>query len=285
MTAHQQRPLVLVFALVVAIAGSSAELEAEPRRRWWAFPERACAEWRMPDLPSMPTLRMPTLRMPALPAKFHLRALRRGASNRDGLDDPDALVGDFVSSDDAWSLRVERDGVRVWRRKAEGSAYDEVRGNGIIRVPPEDVIALLRQGDAETIRTYNPMYDSGHDLEQLDQYTKVSYGSVRAIFPFKPRDTVTRVAERELPTVGGTALILHAVDHPAMPPRSDFVRAKILRGMHLVQPVANQPGVTNFTFTQQVNAGGIIPAWLMNTLIAQDAVTFVRRLGEAASKR
>ena len=274
---------MLVLALVVEVAGT-AELESEPRRRWWSIlPERTCAEWRLPDLPSIRSLRMPAL--PAIPSKLRLRALRRSASSRDGLDDPDALVDDFVSSDEAWSLRVERDGVRVWRRKVEGSAYDEVRGNGIIRVPPEDVIALLRRGDAETIRTYNPMYDSGHDLEQLDQYTKVSYGSVRAIFPFKPRDTVTRVAERNLPTVGGTALILHAVDHPAMPPRSDYVRAKILRGMHLVQPVANQPGVTNFTFTQQVNAGGIIPAWLMNTLIAQDAVTFVHRLGEAASEQ
>ena len=79
------------------------------------------------------------------------------------------------------------------------------------------------------------MYDSGHDLEQLDQYTKVSRAA-RAIFLFR-RDTVTRAAERTL-TVGGTALILHAVDHPAMPPRSDYVRAKILCGMHLVQPVA-----------------------------------------------
>ena len=42
------------------------------------------------------------------------------------------------------------------------------------------------------------MYDSGHDLEQLDADTKVSYGAVKAIFPFKPRDTVTRVAFREL---------------------------------------------------------------------------------------
>ena len=83
--------------------------------------------------------------------------------------------------------------------------------------------------------------------------TQVSYGAVRAIFPFKPRDTVTRVALRELPPpLGGTALLLRAVSHPDMPPRSTHVRAKILRGMHYVQPVMQRPSVTNFTFTQQV---------------------------------
>ena len=63
------------------------------------------------------------------------------------------------------------------------------------------------------------------------------------------------------------------------------VRAKILRGMHLVQPIDKKPGLTNFTFTQQVNAGGVIPAWLMNTLVAQDSVVFIKRLGTAAGAR
>merc|ERR1712146_736908 len=99
-------------------------------------------------------------------------------------------------------------------------------------------------GDAETIRQYNPMYAEGYDLEQLDKQTKISYGTARAIFPFKPRDTVTRVAFRQL-DAGGTVLVLHAVDHASK---------------------------TNFTFTQQINAGGALPAWLMNVLITRDSV-------------
>ena len=108
--------------------------------------------------------------------------------------------------------------------------------------------------------------------------------------------------------------MLRAVDHAAKPVSSDYVRAKILRGMHLVQPVkgsvshggartlgtraeqrlsllltppvavSSQPGKTNFTFTQQINTGGVIPAWLMNVLITQDAVQFVKRIGAVAKK-
>jgi hypothetical protein len=87
-----------------------------------------------------------------------------------------------------------------------------------------------------------------------------------------------------LTTAGGTVLMLRAVDHAAKPVSSDYVRAKILRGMHLVQPVKGSPGKTNFTFTQQINTGGVIPAWLMNVLITQDAVQFVKRIGAVAKK-
>jgi len=214
----------------------------------------------------------------------------RTRSNRDrpaSCDDDvgvENFVRDATSADESWRLGVESAGIRVWRRQVEGSPYDEIRGSGIIEAPPALVLALLKRGDPETIRGYNPMYDSGHDLQQLDENTKVSYGSVRAIFPFKPRDTVTRVAIRAVPNLGGTALLLQAVDHPQMPPRPDYVRAKILRGMHLVQPVHKKPGLTNFTFTQQVNAGGALPAWLMNTLMARDSVIFIQRVETCAQR-
>jgi hypothetical protein len=34
-----------------------------------------------------------------------------------------------------------------------------------------------------------------------------------------------------------------------------------------------------------VDAGGIVPAWLMNSIIAQDAVVFVKRVGAAATSK
>ena len=55
-----------------------------------------------------------------------------------------------------------------------------------------------------------------------------------------------------------------------------------MRGVTLMQPVPRRPGYTNFTFTQQIDAGGIVPAWAMNTLMGRDAVSFCKRVGRAA---
>jgi len=152
------------------------------------------------------------------------------------------------------------------------------------------VLALLRRADEATIREYNPTYESGFDLQTVDGSTKVTYGVTRRVFPFRPRDTVTRIVVREiapaqLDGIGGYALMLHAVEHADMPPRPGFVRARLLRGVTLMQPVPHQAGVTNFTFTQQVDVGGVIPNWMLNILITQDAVDFVKRIGVAANRR
>lgn len=211
-------------------------------------------------------------------------AQRQRAVDMSNANDPRRFVIEMTSSDSSWDLKVDTGSVRVWRRKVPGSAFAEIRGNGILHAPPHAVLQLITSVDEATIRSYNPLYESGRDVAQLDGSTKLSYGRVRAVFPFKPRDTLTRVSRRKLgPELdGGTVLILHAAEHADAPVLDECVRAKIIRGMHLVQPVAGKPQQTNFTFTQQVDAGGIVPASLMNLLITRDSVQFVQRLGAAA---
>eukprot|EP00966_Prymnesium_polylepis_P192971 4472750-Prymnesium_polylepis.1 len=153
-------------------------------------------------------------------------------------------------------MKLHKGKVRVWRRSVSGSRVDEVRGNGIIDAPPSALLGLLCQNDADVIRSYNPLYDTGHDVCRIDGRTRLSYARVRPIFKFKPRDTLTRVAQWELPLLGpgATALLLRHADHPEAPVYPKYVRAKILRGMHLVQPVRGSPGKANYTFCSQVRA-------------------------------
>jgi hypothetical protein len=239
---------------------------------------------RLPPLPQLPRLQHLQERVRKVieaPRNRWITAASEARTESGG--DAVAFVK-LLTGVDGWTLKFEKGNVRVWARQVAGSKFKEVRGNGIVDAPPAKVLALLRASDAETIRQYNPMYASGYDLQQLDPNTKVSYGTARKVGPMKPRDTVTRVAFRELPS-GGTVLMLRAVDHSEKPVASKYVRARILRGMHLVQPVHGAAGKTNFTFTQQVDCGGAVPAWLMNILITQDAVQFIDRIGKVARER
>lgn len=134
------------------------------------------------------------------------------------------------------------------------------------------------------IRRYNPLYESGWDVERIDASTKVSYGKVRAAFPgVRARDTVSLISRRSL-AGGATAFFQEAVEHPDVPPIRGVVRAKILRGMFLIRPVPGAPGKTNFTFTQQVDVGGVIPAWIMNRLVTGESVNFLQRLEQMARR-
>jgi len=192
------------------------------------------------------------------------------------------LVDDATNGDEAWSLKAESEGVRVWRRSMPDSTFDMVRGSAVLDVEPHAVVKLFETTDEELIRQFNPLYDSGWDLERIDHISKVAYARVRSAFPgVKPRDTVTRVSHHMLGQ-RGDVFLLRAVEHRGMPPQRGCVRAKILNGMNLVQPVPGNNHKTNFTFTQQTNPGGIVPAWIANRLIAREAVQFVQRIGAVA---
>ena len=163
------------------------------------------------------------------------------------------MVDDATNSDESWCLKTESGGVRVWRRSMPDSTFDMVRGSAILDVEPRAVVRLFETTDEELIRQFNPMYDSGWDLERIDRVSKVAYARVRSAFPgFKPRDTVTRVTQLRIGP-RGEVFLLRAVEHRAMPPQRGCVRAQILNGMNLVQPVPGDVRKTNFTFTQQAN--------------------------------
>ncbi len=195
-----------------------------------------------------------------------------------------ASTAEYVASDSsAWELKIHSraDGIRVWRRRVDGSPHVEVRGHGLLRAPPATVVRCLQSTDVATLRSFNPMYDCGHDVQIFDPSFKVAYARVRAAFPgFLPRDTVSTIQRARLPT-GASIFLQRAVEHPDAPRHKGFVRAKIIRGVFIVQPTASK-GETNFTFSQQVDAGGFVPAWVLNRLVAGEAVQFVSRLGHTA---
>ena len=264
--------LALVTSRAIQLAAVEQKTEQRQRPRLPRLPPLP----QLPPLPRLEEVQECVRKVIEAPRKRWIAAASEARTESGG--DAVAFVK-MLTGVDGWTLKVEKGNVRVWARSVAGSKFREVRGNGIVDAPPAKVLALLRASDAATIRQYNPMYASGYDLQQLDPNTKVSYGTARKVGPMKPRDTVTRVAFRELPS-GGTVLMLRAVEHADKPLSSKYVRARILRGMHLVQPVHGAAGKTNFTFTQQVDCGGALPAWLMNILITQDAVQFIERIGK-----
>ena len=159
-----------------------------------------------------PVLRMPRLRRPV--KQPQLEPPKLGTSRVDAAQQ----VADATSAGSEWELKTVKDSVRVWSRRVPNSPFMEIRGNGLIRASPAAVIGLFESSDADLIRQYNPLYDSGWDLVQHSKTSKVSYGRAASAFPgFKPRDTVTEVSCHKLQD--GTVFILRAVSPRAAPPQ------------------------------------------------------------------
>jgi hypothetical protein len=212
-------------------------------------------------------------------------------------------------------------GISVFRRCVAGSQWEEVKGCGILKCKPACVVKLFETNDVDLIRSFNPLYDYGFDIERFSPSSKAAYARVRSAFPgLKPRDTVSAVEQHAVPLDlgAGTVFMLRAIDHPEAPVDPKVVRAKILSGMNLIQvhvsavcggglhcmgkwltrvvwhatrcvmnvlqPVDGAGEECLFTFTQQVDGGGGIPAWIINKLVAREAVQFLARIESAAQK-
>ena len=87
-------------------------------------------------------------------------------------------------------------GVSVFRRTVAGSRWEEVKGVGTLACTPASAIKLFETNDETLIRTFNPLYDSGYDVQRFSASAKVAYARVKSAFPgLRPRDTVSAVEQ------------------------------------------------------------------------------------------
>ncbi|GAB5362225.1 hypothetical protein AAMO2058_000780000 [Amorphochlora amoebiformis] len=187
---------------------------------------------------------------------------------------------DALHESEGWKHVSSSDGVDISTRKVSGNHNKQIRGKGILKVPADSVLKLFRCSEPSKIREFNPMYADGCDVMKVDGHTKISWSKTHGVPFISPRDFVTFV--QLLRTRKGEILILNqSTDHPSHPPgKGGCVRGKMLLGVNAVKPKGVQE--CEFTFVQQVDTGGALPAWLMNRLMVSDSVSFVKRIEKAA---
>ncbi|CAM9266303.1 unnamed protein product, partial [Choristocarpus tenellus] len=93
---------------------------------------------------------------------------------------------------------------------------------------------------------YNPMVESGNDIEIVDRDTKISWTATMGIWPCRPRDFVTLITRTKLDD-GSVAILNKATTHPKAPVSKGYVRAEIMQGVFLVQEVPKDPTSSTFT--------------------------------------
>lgn len=117
----------------------------------------------------------------------------------------------------------------------------------------------------------------------LMRHTQVVWASSPSIFCFKPRDYCTYVHYRK--HADGTIIVLNrAASHPEAPPNEKYVRAEVLMGASIIQPVADDPDKCVFTTIAHINPGGLVPPFLVNKLCARGPVEFHSLVEKAAQR-
>lgn len=185
-----------------------------------------------------------------------------------------------------WEFVASRRGITVHRKfmptwNGIMSKFCCVRATGVLHASVEDVAELF-EGNTR-VAEYNKYYKEGRDLEHLSNATKVVWAASPPLFCFKARDYCTIVHYRK--ERDGTVIVLNrAAEHHLAPPSDRYVRAEVLMGASIIQPVKGDPGKCVFTTIAQINPGGLVPPFLVNKLCARGPIEFHHLVEEAAKR-
>lgn len=159
-----------------------------------------------------------------------------------------------------FAVEKEKNGVKVFTRKIEGSALKEFKGVTTIKTSLMSLLALMDDTDAYTKWLYN--VTASKLVQKINLKERVTYTVIHAPWPVSDRDTATYskiVQDKKTKTV---TIYLKGVPSQ-YPAQSGKVRVPALKGFW--QFVPNKNGYVTVIYQVHSDPGGSIPDAIANS--------------------
>ncbi|QRR03099.1 lipid-binding protein [Dyadobacter sandarakinus] len=166
-----------------------------------------------------------------------------------------------------WKFVIEKQGIRVYSRAVPDSKIKALQVKCTMPGSVAQIVALLMDLDAAT--KWVSHTKSCKLVRKISPSELYYYSEVSLPWPLENRDFVARIRVSLDP-----ATRIVTVDAPAVPGwvpvRKGIVRITQSTGTWTLTPADAKN--TQVQYTLQVDPGGVIPAWLVNSLSAQGPI-------------
>ena len=178
---------------------------------------------------------------------------------------------------DDWKPVSEKDGVRISVRPVEGSSIKEVRGEGDIDAPLDNISAVL--GDVQSYPVLMPPTVEATELKRQGVDTAWFHMVIDPPMIFK-RDYCIRMTLSHLP--GGVFKSEWALDNSVCPAKAkNMVRIERNSGSWVLTPLPDGKR-THVVYQSHTDPGGAVPAWIVNRVTAQTIPKIFQSVRRAA---
>jgi hypothetical protein len=170
-------------------------------------------------------------------------------------------IGGTTAQAADWTLQKQADGIDVYTRPVEGSYIKEFKGEALVGVDAEAIVALLR--DADRFKDWFPNTSESRLLKRNGD-TSYQYSVMATPWPISDRDNVLRSVTTRDASTGQVEITVNAAptEHPVQDGRHRVTSA---RGSWQLTP--RGPGRTFVTFIMHLEPGGGLPDWMVNARI------------------
>jgi hypothetical protein len=185
------------------------------------------------------------------------------------------LVLSAAQAQDAWELRRDDNGIKIYSRRPGDGKIVELRLLCELDGTPDQLIAQLLDINNYT----NWVYGNKRSgiLKKIDSKDIIYFTEAHLPWPIQDRDLVIELSIS--PATGNTPLIIKAKSIDGfLPPKKHFIRVPYSLATWRVTPAPNNKIKIDYTFS--LDPGGSIPGWLVNLTIATGPYKSFVKLGD-----
>ena len=177
-----------------------------------------------------------------------------------------------------WQLKKDDEGIRVWVRKVEGSPILEYKAEMNLKEPLAKVLAVY-EDEAKMPKWFHQCTSAGLiRIESAER--KVLYFTLAMPWPVSDRDA-SYLREKTVDANGGASYNISALPSE-VPVKDGLVRMPYLKGVWRFSP--GEDGTTDVFVQQHADAGGHIPAMIVNRLVVDIPFNSLKGLRKLLSK-
>ncbi len=160
---------------------------------------------------------------------------------------------------DAWALKLDKEGIKVYTKNLENSPYKAVKTVCTIDASLSRITAVLL--DIENCADWVYATKKCVTLKKLSQAEIIYYSEIEIPWPVSNRDFIVllKVSQDEKTR----AVIVEGENRPTyLAENKGIVRIMRSYSKWVIEPLPN--GQVKVEYVLQVDPGGIVPSWLIN---------------------
>ncbi len=164
-----------------------------------------------------------------------------------------------VKGQEAWNLRKDKNGIKVFSRNAAGFKFNELRVESLFEGRISQMGAVVLDANSQKEWAYKTI--KSEILKRNSESDLIYYAEVEAPWPFSNRDFVLHLNVQQNPQSKMITINVEIVND-LLPEKKYIVRIKYFSATWVITPVNSHQFKLDYRI--QVDPGANIPAWLAN---------------------
>jgi hypothetical protein len=177
-----------------------------------------------------------------------------------------------------WTFQKEENGIKVYTRPSQVSKFNEIKAEFDIQTTTTKLITVISSVDKYPLWVYGTK--KTQFMERLNNEEIIYHSEISAPWPFSNRDFYSKLKIHQDP--GAKSLTITATGLPNYKPAEEgIVRVPYLHSYWVVTSIS--PTTLHVVYTTNIDAGGEVPAWLINLFSTRGPIESFTKLKQRCS--